>query len=131
MIGRPSAADLLQIAGDTVNRELMASLPAEKRHIAIMVANALAQAGREIGVAGAATAAELALLAELFGEATVAGSGTDAESRLTALNGLLARSIRAGRFDDVDREKLHKLFRCQVAHKLGISNPRYLKSYLH
>jgi hypothetical protein len=45
---RPDAAELLEIARETLTRELLPLLPAEQRLTGLMVANALAIAEREL-----------------------------------------------------------------------------------
>jgi len=60
----PSAADLLEIARAAILAEIAPSLPEAQRYAALMAANALAIAGRDLAAASTA-AAEISRIAAL------------------------------------------------------------------
>jgi len=119
----PSAADLLDIARATILEGVAPSLPEDRRYAALMAANALAIAGRELA-APDSTAAELArLLALVPGDAPPG----EASTALREANARLARAIREGRFDEGEsRARLLAHLRECVRARLAVSNPRAL-----
>jgi len=119
----PSAADLLDIARATLLADVAPSLPEEKRYAALMAANALAIAGRELA-APDSTAAELARLEDLVPGGAPPG---EASTALREANARLARAIREGRFDGGEsRARLLAHLRQCVRSRLAVSNPRAL-----
>ncbi len=60
---RPAAGELLAVARQTLLSDLLPALPEEMRYQALMLANALAIAGREIAQTGGEDAAALQRLA--------------------------------------------------------------------
>ena len=126
MRDRPSAADLIEIAREVLQRELLPRLPAEARIHGLMVANALANAEREIAAGTAPALAELARLASRYGEGKEAAGGEQLQETLARLNRRLVADIRAGRLDG-DREITRHLFATAVD-AVRESNPKYLKS---
>lgn len=125
----PTGAELLDTARQVLRDELMPALPADKRMAALMVANALSIAARQLNNGDAAEHAELAALEHLLSE-PFAATADDARSRraaLVAANRKLARWIRDGR---ADNGPLHDGVRAHLAevirHKVAESNPKYL-----
>src|SRR4051812_10212341 len=98
---QPAGEALLEAARRLLVDELLALLPAERRYDGLMIANAMAIAGRELRDAGAAPAAAAQRLSVFYGDATAAPE---------ALGRRLVADIRAGRFDDGPaRERLVQL----------------------
>lgn len=126
MRDRPSAAELLQIARETLLRELLSQFPETRRYTALMVANAIAIAARETETRDADLQQALGQLAALYGEAIAAHAGEAAEAQLARLNARLAGDIRAGVFDD--DPKIAALLLEDVCARLRVSNPKYLKA---
>lgn len=119
----PSARDLLEIARATLVAEIAPALPEAQRYGALMAANALAIAGRELA-ASDDSATETARLAALLPGWSPAGDGPEILREGTAR---LAARIRAGAFDeDPDREALLAHLRETVRARLATSNPRAL-----
>ncbi len=119
----PSAADLLDIARATILADVAPSLPEDKRYAALMAANALAIAGRELA-APDSTATELARLLDLVPGDAPPG---EASAALREANARLARAIREGRFDEGEsRTRLLAHLRECVRARLAVSNPRAL-----
>jgi len=119
----PSAADLLDIARATILADVAPSLPEDKRYAALMAANALAIAGRELA-APDSTAAELARIGGLLPEPAPTG---DARAALREATSRLARAIREGRLDEGEsRTRLLAHLRECVRARLAVSNPRAL-----
>ena len=116
----PSAAELLEIARATILSEIAPALPEGQRYCALMAANALAIAGRDLAAPDAG-AAELARVEALL---PGPGGGTAALREATAH---LARAIREGRFDEGEaRASLLAHLRRTVRERLAVSNPRAL-----
>lgn len=95
---RPAPGELLAVARKTLLEELVPALPEEKRYQALMVANALAIAGRALAAPSAEDAAELEAL---------------------------AAAIRAGRHDG-DAALHARLLRWAEA-RTAVTNPKALK----
>jgi hypothetical protein len=122
----PDAAELLRVARKLLREDLMEAVPSERRYEALMVANAMAIAARELAAGDADLREELAMLTELYGEKIVAESGSDPEEKVAALNGRLAKDIRDGEMDGACAQGVRALLRAQVIARLRISNPKHL-----
>jgi hypothetical protein len=119
----PSARDLLEIARATLLAEIAPALPEAQRYGALMAANALAIAGRELA-APEGGAAELARLAALLPGWSPPG---DVPGALREGTARLAARIREDAFDDGPaREALLAHLRETVRARLSVSNPRAL-----
>ena len=115
----PGAADLLAIARETILGEIAPALPEPQRYAALMAANALAIATRDLA-APADGAGELARIAALL-------RGEEAPQSLREGNARLAARIRAGAFDEGPaRERLLAHLHATVRARLAVSNPRAL-----
>lgn len=112
--------DLLGVARSVFRDELLAHLPAEKKYEALMVANAMAIAGREAEL-GPLETPSAAFEAALGGY--LAQQGTAEE-----LMGKLIKSLRsnAGGPHLTDRAELHRILLEEAERRVKISNPRYL-----
>jgi hypothetical protein len=122
----PSAADLLSIARSTLLDDVLPRLPADLRYTALMIANAIAIAGRAIEVGDTSAQAELARLSALLGEPNPPATGDRLRIALTSANRRLADSIRAGEFDGERRAALLEHLHAACSDKLAISNPKAL-----
>lgn len=119
----PAAADLLAIARDTILAEIVPSLPGPQRYAALMAANALAIASRDLAAPDDA-AAERARIAALLPGWKAPEDDAPALREGTAR---LAARIREGRFDEGPaREALLAHLRETVRGRLAVSNPRAL-----
>ena len=119
----PSAQDLLDIARAALIDEIVPSLPESRRYAALMAANALAIAGRDLA-APATDTAEIARIAALLEDWTPAGN--DAAS-LAQGSARLAARIRAGAFDTGEsRSRLLAHLRETTHARLAVSNPKAL-----
>jgi hypothetical protein len=96
----PDARQLLEAAREAVRIDLLGALPADRRYPALMVANAIAIALRELGERPAPDPGEAADRARL------------------------AREIRAGAHDGAAGAPLHAALTREVMGRLAISNPR-------
>ncbi len=116
---RPAGEALLAAARRLLLDELLALLPAERRYDGLMIANAMAIAGRELCDGGAGPEAAAQRLSAFYEDATTAPE---------ALARRLVADIRAGRFDDgAARERLVLLLRAELRGRLAISNPKALR----
>ncbi|WP_166362116.1 DUF6285 domain-containing protein [Pseudomonas akapageensis] len=116
---RPDASELLEIARQTLLDELLPQLPDSLRYQALMVANAMAIAGRECRDGERADAIEALVLESLRGEAGPA---------LTDARQALCSAIRQGCFDSAgsDQERLFSALSTITRAWLSISNPKVL-----
>ena len=96
---------LLETARDVLRDELLPALPAHQRHAALMVANAMAIAARELN----------------RHDAAAPNDARAAEDRR------LCASIRAGRIDaGVVAAQVHAQLLASTRAKVEVSNPKYL-----
>ena len=123
MFEQPDAAELLAIARKTLLEELLPNLPKEQRYTALMIANAMAIAKREIETGVDELNTELQLFAEHYGDAGVRAAGSEPQQQLAVLNARLAEDIRAHRLGN--EASLKALLKQQVLARLKISNPKF------
>lgn len=96
---------LLETARDLLRDELLPALPADKRHAALMVANAMAIAARELE----------------------RRDDTAQDAERAAADRRLCTSIREGRFDDAAAgAPLHARLLTSTRASVEVSNPKYL-----
>lgn len=117
-MGGPDALDLIAVAREAV-LELAGALDGEARYQALMCANALAIAAREL--VHDDEAMQRQQLRELYGEAM------DPDLSLSEMNARLARDIRRGELEGAVELGLRRLLRNQVRSRLALSNPRRLE----
>jgi hypothetical protein len=128
MSDRPNGAELLKIARDALTRELAAELPENRRYLALMIANAMAIAARELVLGDGADRAELTSLRMLFEDRGL-DTSEDVADRLEALNRRLCAEIRTGKFDGgADEARLRDHLRRSAEARVAISNPKALKT---
>jgi hypothetical protein len=119
----PSAQDLLDVARAAILAEIVPALPESQRYAALMAANALAIAGRDLA-APATAATEIARIASLLEDWTPAGDDARSLGEGTAR---LAARIREGRFDAGEaRSKLLAHLDEATRARLAVSNPKAL-----
>lgn len=129
ILDRPDGTALLEEARRTLLEVLLPLLPSERRYDALMVANAMAIAGREAEEERAAAHDLLNELAALTGATAQAGPSESERTRLfIELEGQLARHIRSGNFDAPGprREAARWYLRNATMMRLRISNPKAL-----
>ncbi|MGB6104239.1 MAG: DUF6285 domain-containing protein [Pusillimonas sp.] len=119
MNNRPYGNELLIVARRTLLDELLPLLPADKTYDALMVANAMAIAARELEPHGGHDAFSGQSIAGFYGEAGVADPGEASEHGLAAL-------IRARAIPSSQQQGLHGLLLSLTREKLALSNPKYL-----
>jgi hypothetical protein len=105
---RPDAAELIAIVLARYREEILPMVPADRRLAALMIANALGIAERELAAGDGGT------VAAAF--ATVVGATADAVPAFVA-------DLRRGRWDD-DAD-LHRLLLQDAKTRVAIANPRY------
>ena len=126
MNNRPNASELLVIARATFTAEILPALPEKLRYSALMIANALAIARREIEAGDAPLRAEFERLTMLLAEIPREVTGEALPAALADYNRRLASQIRAGRFDREERAVLLEHLRKTTQEKLAVSNPKAL-----
>ncbi len=113
-VKRLSADTLIDLAIETLRRDILADASPDKRYAGAMIANALEIARREITTDG--DSAQWALLDVIY---------DDGEGSLEQL----AADIRSGRLDGAKLDLAEKLRQLVIA-ELKICNPRFLDSRL-
>lgn len=131
MSDRPDGQDLLLTAREELMKRVLPELPADLRYSALMIANAMAIAARELGAGQAGDARELAQLQQLVpGEALMVADGAPLQQALTAYRKKLCEKIRAGDCDPgkAAHQELLRHLDANVRDKLTVSNPKLLSS---
>ncbi|HJV26004.1 MAG TPA: DUF6285 domain-containing protein [Aromatoleum sp.] len=126
---RPLGDELLDAARSVLRDELMPALPTDKRHAALMIANALAIAARQLKNGDASERMELSALEQLLSEPFGDNGDNPAALReaLVAANRKLAHWVRSGRADDGTMRDAVRAHLASVARqKVAESNPKYL-----
>lgn len=128
MRARPTARDLLMAARRALREDLADSLPPERRYEALMIANAMAIAARQVD-AGAAAAAELEQ-AGLRALMAAAPGGASAGASLEELCRTFAVAVRGGAFDPATpgHDAAGRHLWETTLRAVRESNPRYLES---
>ncbi len=108
---QPDARGLVEIALKTFREVVLPAVPAEQRFPALMIANALSIAERELKGGGDAAGS----LQRLLGE----------EGDADTLSRKLCAAIAEGRFDD--RPDLRPVLWEITRARLAVSNPKYLQ----
>jgi hypothetical protein len=118
MRDRPTGAELLALARDLLQRELVPHLPPEKRLEALMILNVMGIAERELTLSEAGDADLTRRLRDLYGEG-------DAGAQLHRLSA----EIRAGEFDTGPRRTLVRdLLWAMAKRKARAANPKLLSA---
>ena len=125
MNDRPDATELLNIARRTLLEALLPRLPEDLRDTGLMIANAMAIAGRE-HASSAQAEVELASLQRLLEEPPRPSLGKTLHAALFDGNRRLAAAIRAGRFDGAARASLLGHLEQTSAAKVAVANPKAL-----
>jgi hypothetical protein len=124
MNDRPSAAELVEAVRLFLERELLPTIADQRlKFQALVAANVLSIAGRELAGEEAQLAEEREALRPFVGDEPAA-AGPRAAVR--AMNERLCARIRAGELDQRAGE-LRALLRRQVVRKLEVANPRCLQ----
>ncbi len=95
MQNEPDAAELLAIAAEVLEQEVVPQLTGTTQHHARVAANLVAIIGRELRLSGANDEQELLSLTRLL--------GSECPTDLTQARATLSASLRAGLGDDPDR----------------------------
>ena len=128
MNNAPDGAELLRVAQKVLRERLMPGIGEDRRYEALMVANAMAIASRELQAGESDLRRELRMLTQLYGDTTVGESGSSTKEKVASLNKRLARDIRSGVLDGACAQGVRALLKSQVTARLRVSNPKYLKA---
>jgi Domain of unknown function (DUF6285) len=132
MNDRPSAAELVDAVRHYLDADLLPTLTdARQRFQALVAANVLAIAGRELAGEEAQLVEEWGLLAGLLGAGGPRPEGLAAlRQAVRQANARLCERIRAGDFDGpADFRGASGVIKELVVRKLEVANPRYLASF--
>ncbi len=118
MVNKPQSAELLSVARAVLREQLIGELPVSKKYPAVMVANAMAIAARELEQAGPSRNVDRAL-ADLM----------DAPQPSDRLWPDLIKRLRRGQFGAGEKptEALRRLLLDEVTDRLRVSNPKILE----
>lgn len=119
MNNRPYGNELLDVARRTLLDELLPLLPPEKTYEALMVANAMAIAARELAPHAAGDESARREIQLFHAETGRSGSAEATEHELAAL--IRERAIR-----ESDHQRLQELLLTLTRAKLLLCNPRHL-----
>lgn len=129
MRDEPTGEQLLETARNLLREEILPALPPERKHAALMIANAMAIAMRQLKNGEDDQRSELGSLQSLLGyaERNEAVGAADLRRQLKDLDREFAHAIRAGQADagtwhDATRRHLQETIRAKVME----SNPKYL-----
>ena len=120
---QPDALELLRIARETLVSAVLPELEGDARYQALMVANAMAIATRELTTGEDARARELDVLDALYGDDEPAGEDEGPDARLARLSRRLARDLRSGELDGGAQLGVRRLLRQHLEARLRVSNP--------
>ena len=120
---QPDALELLDIAREALLGQVLPQLDGDARYQALMIANAMAMAIRELAPGAANREFEAQLLRDLYGHLQ-APDGEDAQRTSERLEERLARDLRSGEFDGDRQQLVRQLLRTRVEARLQVSNPR-------
>lgn len=126
----PDGIELLKTAGKVLRENLLAQLPAAHRHDALMVANAIGIAMRQLEQGDYPLVDELQSLQQLGMASTERPNGRQAlQAALGNANQELALLLRSGYADPgrPQREVILQHLRTVAAQRLSESNPKYAK----
>lgn len=118
MTSRPNGGELLAVARRTLLDELLPLLPTAKTYDALMIANAMAMAARELDQQGRDTSSDQILL--LYRQLGLEGSYDATEQGLATL-------IRTKTLSSAQNRLLHPLLLALTREKLAVTNPRQLE----
>ncbi len=122
----PDASGLLAIALKSYEEDVLPVVGPEKRYQALMIANALAIAGREIEDSDRQARASLEALQGILDEKGRADAdGKELHARIESLERRLCDEIARGRFDG-KRTALVDCLKAILRARLAISNPKIL-----
>ncbi len=130
MRDRPTGEELLIIARKVLREELMPLLPEGRRYDALMVANAMAIAARQISFGDAPESREWQDLADLLGETVQENGATAMSDALGDLYRRLGAKIRNGEFDPGApiHDAVHAFLLEVTVQRLRESAPRALEA---
>ncbi|MCP4328021.1 MAG: hypothetical protein GY791_06245 [Alphaproteobacteria bacterium] len=124
---RPNSTDLITVARQTFADTLLPEMADKYRYTALMVANALANAERELACGDAPLRAELERLRVLYPSAPA--TEEPLATQLDRINRRLAVDIRKGTFlsDRPRREQVRNHLVQTTMERVRETNPKYLK----
>ena len=124
----PGGSDLLSIARDTLMNELLPLVADDAKYSLLMVANAMAIAGRDLAAGDTAAVDALGRLDRLYGTPERELHGPALLDAIARHERRLAQDIRNGHFDadDARQRALLEHLQKDVAVRLRISNPKSL-----
>jgi hypothetical protein len=127
MRDQPTGDLLLETARDLLREEILPTLSGKQRHGALMIANAMSIAMRQLKSGDEAEREELAALRKMLSLRDNAAAGTSLPQALADANRQLCRLIREGRADAGEtHDAVRALLVRTTRHRVAISSPKYL-----
>lgn len=129
MRDHPGGAELLATAQKVLRDKLLPHLPANLKHEALMVANAMAIAARQLAAGEQPNRQELDALLDLLPNSALKNEADEA-LQIRLLNAELGTRIRTGAADpgQADREAIYRHLRTVTRQRVLESNPKYLST---
>jgi len=126
MRDQPSGDLLLETARDLLREEIIPALSGSQRHGALMIANAMSIAMRQLKSGDDAEREELAALRKILSLRD--SEGTSLQESLVDANRRLCRLIRAGGADAGNtHDEVRDLLLRTTRQRVSISSPKYLE----
>jgi hypothetical protein len=125
MRDQPTGDQLLETARGMLREQLIPALPPDKRHAALMIANAMAIAARQLKLGDEGEQRELEALERML---QLPAANSDRRTALLERNRLLCQLIRQGRADEgALRDTLRAHLLRQARRRVEESNPKFLR----
>ncbi|MDR2839486.1 MAG: DUF6285 domain-containing protein [Azonexus sp.] len=125
MRDQPTGDQLLATARDLLREDVLPTLSGSQRHNALMIANAMSIAMRQLQSGDEPERRELAALGKIL--PLPESHGLALQQALTEANRALCRLIREGRADSGQtRDQVRALLLETTRQRVAISNPKYL-----
>ena len=130
MFDKPNRVELLEIANETIRREILPHLQGKQRYAGLMVSSAIATAMREISgdLSHEPRRRVLDRFTDLYGLDKVHHPDGDGEERIQTINRNLVRDIRGGKFDEQPTGLIFTLLMEQALQRLSLSNPGFVEA---
>ena len=125
---RPDIKSLLEFAGGFLKSELVKELPNDKKIDALMVANVIAIAARQLENGHLQEREAIEEICQILDKSVANLTASSVEASLSELNSQLGRKIRRGDFDPdkVQSNDVYRLLLKVTRQGVAEYNPKYL-----
>ena len=128
MRDKPTGAELLKLARRIMREQLLEHIPPEKKYQALMIANTMAIAARQIEYGDEKEREDLARVTSILGEKSDPDNSAEVQAALEECYRALSKDIREGRIvpGASRHDEVYELLYGQARQKVLESNPGYL-----